>query len=101
MRAYASGIPLKIAFDVDGTLFNYDDKPNEGIIKLLKKLADYHEIYVWSGGGKGYAEQRVRELGLEEYVVSCHSKLEGLKVDICFDDQASKLASIDVQIVGR
>lgn len=96
-----------IAFDVDGTILN-----NEGInpetpiylrpqtsvnlevillIQILAKRMKNTKIYVWSGGGKEYAESIVRRYGLERYVTRCFSKqeydetIDGV-VDIAFDD---------------
>jgi len=79
-----------IAFDVDGTLLN-----NEGmtvlLLQILSKKMKNTKIYVWSGGGKEYAEKICREYGLEKYVDRCFGKQEydeelyG-KVDICFDN---------------
>lgn len=96
-----------IAFDVDGTILN-----NEGILpetpiylrpptsvnlevilllQILSKKMKNTKIYVWSGGGKEYAETIVRRYGLEKFVDKCFGKHEydetiyG-KVDICFDD---------------
>lgn len=96
-----------IAFDIDGTLLD-----NEGIqpetltylrpqtsvnldvvllLQILSKKMKNTKIYVWSGGGKEYAENIVRRYGLEKYVNRCFGKSEydetlyG-KVDICFDD---------------
>ena len=95
-----------IAFDVDGTLLNNEGIPpatpvhvrpptsvNLEAIMLLQILSKMKntKIYVWSGGGKEYAEGIVRRYGLEKYVDRCFAKHEydkGLygEVDICFDD---------------
>lgn len=103
-----------IAFDVDGTILNNEGIPPETptylrprcgvnlevilLIQILSKKMKNTKIYVWSGGGKEYAEQICREYGLDKYVSRCFSKQEyddsmyG-KVDICFDDVHScKLA---------
>ena len=77
-----------IAFDVDGTLIDNDDKPRYNVINLLRLLSYQHtRIIVWSGGGQGYAEHWVRKLGLEKYVWACFAKDPDLALDICFDDQ--------------
>lgn len=96
-----------IAFDVDGTLLRNEGIPPEtpthlrprvglnlNIVSLLQILSGMKntKIYVWSGGGKEYAERIVREYGLERYVDRCFDKAEydetiyG-KVAIAFDDQ--------------
>lgn len=95
-----------IAFDVDGTILNNEGIPpttpthlrprcglNLEAITLLQILSKMKntKIYVWSGGGKEYAEQICREYGLEKYVDRCFGKHEYDEtiygdVDICFDD---------------
>lgn len=96
-----------IAFDVDGTILNNEGilpdtptylRPRCGVnlevillIQILAKKMKNTKIYVWSGGGKEYAEKIVREYGLDRYVSRCFGKheydetIDG-KVDICFDD---------------
>ncbi|MES2408783.1 MAG: hypothetical protein V4509_00600 [Patescibacteria group bacterium] len=96
-----------IAFDVDGTILNNENispetptylRPKVGLnlevimlIQILSKKMKNTKIYVWSGGGKDYAESIVRMYGLERYVDNVFSKadynetIHG-KVDICFDD---------------
>lgn len=95
-----------IAFDIDGTLLNNEGIPPETpthlrpqcgvnleivmLMQILSKMKNT-KIYVWSGGGKEYAEQICRRYGFEKYVDRCFSKQEydnGLygEVDICFDD---------------
>lgn len=103
-----------IAFDVDGTILNNEGiqpdtptylRPRCGVnlevillIQILSKKMKNTKIYVWSGGGKEYAEKIVREYGLDKYVHRCFGKREydetiDGKVDICFDDvHACKLA---------
>jgi len=96
-----------IAIDVDGTILNNQGIPPQTpihlrprctvnleivlLIQILSKKMKNTKIYVWSGGGKEYAESIVREYGLEKYVHACFGKEEydetlyG-KVDIAFDD---------------
>jgi phosphoserine phosphatase len=95
-----------IAFDIDGTLLNNEGIPPETpthlrprcgvnleIVMLLQILSKFKntKIYVWSGGGKEYAEKICREYGFEKYVDRCFCKYEydetiyG-KVDIAIDD---------------
>jgi hydroxymethylpyrimidine pyrophosphatase-like HAD family hydrolase len=103
-----------IAFDIDGTILNNEGIPPDCpphmrpacgvnlevimLIQILSKKMKNTKIYVWSGGGKDYAEQICRRYGLDKYVQRCFGKHEyddeiyG-KVDICFDDvHACKLA---------
>jgi phosphoserine phosphatase len=119
-----------IAFDVDGTILNNEGiqpatpihlRPRCGVnlevitlIQILAKKMKNTKIIVWSGGGKEYAEQIVREYGLDKYVHRCYSKptqapqhlkvgeydetIEG-KVDICFDDVHSCVLATNNLIV--
>lgn len=97
-----------IAFDCDGTILNNEGIPSEtpthlrprggvnlpiiSLMQILSKNMKNTKIYVWSGGGKEYAERICREYGLDRYVDRCFDKAEydetiyG-KVDIAFDDQ--------------
>ena len=90
-----------IAFDVDGTIygspFAHKGEPvlNVKTVQLMQLFKDHIKnckIYVWSGGGKEYAEQIVNKFGLERWVDSCFSKqgydeiIDG-KVDLAFDDE--------------
>lgn len=91
-----------IGFDVDGTIygspFMHRAEPvlNLKTVQLMELLHEHIKnvkIYVWSGGGKEYAEQIVLKFGLEKYVDKCIDKhtydetIDG-KVDIAFDDEA-------------
>lgn len=107
-----------IAFDIDGTILNNEGIPPETptylrprhglnlevvmLIQILAKKTKNVKIFVWSGGGKEYAEKIVREYGLERYVDRCFGKheydetIDG-KVDICFDDvHACELAEKNI-----
>ncbi len=90
-----------IAFDIDGTIYGspflHKGEPalNFRTAQLMELLHDHiknSKIYVWSGGGKEYAEQIVAKFGLDKWVDRCFGKAEydetlyG-KVDIAFDDE--------------
>lgn len=109
---------ITIAFDIDGTILCNEGiqpqtpihlRPRKGVnleiislIQILSRNMKNTRIIVWSGGGKNYADQIVREYGLDKYVhdvyakptsMPLHLKEEGEydesihgKVDICFDD---------------
>jgi hypothetical protein len=82
---------VKIAFDVDGTLRNNkNDKmvANERIRSLLVTLSSFKNvwIHVWSGSGELYAIQAGQALGIDNYVDSYSSKIDGPEVDIAIDD---------------
>ena len=91
---------MTIAFDVDGTLFDVNDKPRKEIIELLKALASTNEIVVWSASSN-YAEMMARKAGIFDLVSICSSKtnlfLKGV-VDISFDDQVVKLAKYNIKV---
>ena len=91
---------MRIAFDVDGTLIDYDEKPRENIIELLKMMAEMQgtTIIVWSGGGREYALTWVKRLGLDDYVDIVTSKDKSLKVDIAFDDYKVNLAEVNITV---
>lgn len=95
-----------IAFDIDGTILNNEGIPPETpphqrgrcsinleivlLMQILSKMKNT-KIIVWSGGGQAYAEQIVREYGLEKYVYRCYGKGDydwsiEPPVDIAFDD---------------
>lgn len=62
------------------------------LMELLHSHVKNCKIYVWSGGGKEYAEQIVAKFGLEKWVDRCFAKggydeiIDG-KIDIAFDDE--------------
>lgn len=76
---------MNICFDVDGTLIDYDDNPREDIIQLLVEFADANfRITVWSGGGRDYAKQVVKDLGLEHLVDQYLTKTDFPPLDTAF-----------------
>lgn len=76
---------MNICFDVDGTLIDYDDNPRLDIIQLLVEFADANfRITVWSGGGKNYATQVVRDLGIDHLVYECLTKDQNPPPDTAF-----------------
>jgi len=103
-----------IAFDTDGTIITYNDKPRCDIIELLKILSKYNTIIVWSGGGKEWAEHWVRKLYLEDYVTACYTKPMGGKdktimidklemdskeyVEISIDDELVDIAKLNIKV---
>ena len=100
---------MKVAFDVDGTLITFSDRPRWHVIELLKGFhAIGQTVVVWSGGGHDYARHWVQRLYLEDFVdeIRCKpmrgdgSDLEQLKkeIDICFDDERVDLAKVSVKV---
>lgn len=61
--------PFIVAFDVDGTLIDYESKPRYEVIDLLRAFSALGaNIVVWSGGGVEYADKWVVQLGLKPFV---------------------------------
>jgi hydroxymethylpyrimidine pyrophosphatase-like HAD family hydrolase len=89
-----------IAFDVDGTLIDKDDKPRKEVIALLRALANGNEIIVWSGGGKSYADMWVNRLNLGEFVYQTASKIGIAQkdIDLAIDDQDVKLGLYNIKL---
>lgn len=86
-----------IAFDIDGTLLDYQGHRRENVIDLLitfKQLGCM--IYVWSGGGLDYVERIVLNLGLED-MVRCATK-GALIPDVVFDDKEVNLGKLNIKI---
>lgn len=98
---------ISIAFDVDGTLIGTENDSegspviNERIRNLLIALSSFKnvKIFVWSGGGAGYAQMVARRIGIHKYVTAYADKnhqgkdingkhifLPDLKPDIAIDD---------------
>lgn len=94
---------MKIAFDVDGTLITYEDKPRWDILAMLRTLNSCgHDIVVWSGGGREYAEVWTRRLFIHDLVTVQEKPLlrveEGPFVDIAFDDEDIALGKVNVKV---
>lgn len=97
---------LKVAFDVDGTLrCNCTDTcsdPNARVVELFNMLASFKntDMYVWSGGGAGYAYQYARIFGLKISPNKCIGKIGAPKMDIAIDDQ-QEFALADKNLIVR
>lgn len=73
---------ISIAFDVDGTLIKTEPDSNgmpivnERIRNLLIALSSFKnvKIFVWSGGGAGYAQHIARQINISQYVTAYASK---------------------------
>lgn len=87
----------RIAFDIDGTLFDELDNPRHEVIDLLRWFLARPSVavYVLSGSGVDYAERKVEKLGLKNRV-SVVAK-GSVAVDIAVDDQPEcKLGTVNV-----
>ena len=87
---------ITVAFDVDGTLVGGKDWPRLDIIITLCCLCSYCTVIVWSGGGVEYARMWGRRLDLPEGVL--YLAKGSREVDICFDDQAVTLGTVNIRV---
>lgn len=81
-----------VAFDCDGTLIDFNDEPRREMVELCRALhseTNRVRVIIWSGGGKGYAEQVARKCGLRG--IECFAKFDAKcpNVDIAFDDDTT------------
>ena len=99
---------MKIAFDVDDTLYKIrvderDQIPDYDLIQVLRWFYNNgDEIYVWSAGGIDYTKVFVKKLGLDKMVTVipkvAHDDSNSHKIDIAFDDCKTKLAKVDILV---
>lgn len=89
-----------IAFDVDGTLLDYEDNPRGDLVELANKLIQAGwQVIVWSGGGQSYAETRARQLGIVGAI--CLAKDPHIQVDIAIDDMPDTSFAANTTLVVR
>jgi len=106
---------ITVCFDIDHTIWEitkgadgkYHQVPDYGLIQALRWFhGNGDRVYVWSAGGVDYAQAIVNKLGLDIMVEvipkGVHTKKGvGTKsIDICFDDEAVRLAKVNV-VVNR
>ena len=92
-----------ICFDVDGTLIDFNDNPNYGLISVLKWFhANGDRVIIWSGGGKNYAAMWGGRLGLDKFVFAYAAKdMETtalLNPDLTFDDSIVVLGKVNCKL---
>jgi len=89
--------PFRVAFDVDGCLIDYNDKPVNFILTTLRMYQKAGaEIIIWSGGGAEYAKRWAERLKLGK--VRCAFKGDIDNVDIAYDDEEVKLARLNLRV---
>ncbi len=55
--------PMKVIFDIDGTLIDRFDRWNLDVVEYAREITDAGgTVYVWTGGGADYAETWGRRL---------------------------------------
>jgi len=86
---------VKVGFDVDGTLREYDDTPNYEVIQLYKLLESFGcEMIIWSGCGVDYASRWAEKFGLKGRVIAKGAE----KVDLAVDDQSVRLGLLNLKV---
>lgn len=90
------------AFDVDGTLITFEDKPRYEVISIFHAFEELgYEMHIWSGGGEDYATQWARKLGLS---AECHCK-PNIKdpnrfvPDVAFDDEDVTFGLNNIKVI--
>lgn len=96
---------MRVAFDVDGTLIDFNDRPRPVMLLLLSTLLYAgNEVIVWSGGGREYAAKWAERLGVLDRVTALGKfdpAVKDLHVDLAFDDEKDTLMADQMVIVGR
>lgn len=90
-----------VCVDVDGTLFKLDGTLNQEIVEVIKALSIFCDVWIWSGGGKDYAELRARDAKITEYIQGAISKLQVDLIgrpDITFDDGEMMLGKVNIRV---
>ena len=88
--------------DVDGTLIDENDIPNEDVVRAVKihhlQCSDWRGTVIWSGGGKDYADLwRRRLFNEEEWPFMAIAKFPARELDdsdVVVDDEDVKAPGI-------
>ena len=98
---------MKIAFDIDGTLWLTNHKegkeePNRLLLEVLRWfVANGDEVYLWSSGGVEYAKEIAGKLGVKEMVKFIEKPDFGghhPDMDLAFDDVEKNLAKTNILV---
>lgn len=88
---------IRVAFDVDGTLIDIFGRPRYEVIDYLKSCIKLGmEVFVWSGGGMEYAENRTRSLALDEFIFIAQKG--SFVPDIVIDDEEVRLGLVNIKV---
>jgi hypothetical protein len=97
-EGYMADRKPRVAFDVDGTLFDEDDYPRWDVVQVLRYLSSWCTVIVWSGSGLSYAKMKGRLLWLPPGVIYWSKGAPPQAVDICFDDEDVSLATVNIKV---
>lgn len=87
---------IKIAYDIDGTVIDYEGNPREDIIAILKMLQSLGcQTICWSMGGPEYTQNIVDYLGLKDITVL---KKGAIEVDLTFDDNQPFFGKVNIKV---
>lgn len=96
---------MKVAFDCDGTLIDYDGKLRLEMCRLLVAFVKSEaQVIVWSGGGQNYAAgvwnkvKRHFRNDIEFDTVTCLEKDMSIKPDLAIDDQDVSLGLVNLML---
>ncbi len=90
---------MKVAFDVDGTLLKVNGSLNHKAIDLLRWFIENEdEVYVWSGGGKSYAESIIHKIGIAGVKPLAKNEIQ---VDLAVDDMGQFVGTPTIHIKGK
>lgn len=87
---------MRIFFDVDLTIVSSFLELRPHVKEVMAALReDGHEVYLWTSGGKVYAEYVVARCELGELVEGCFTKGDGMEItpDFCVDDLVEFVAA--------
>lgn len=113
---------MNIAFDIDNTLYTVVDDSTCETTSPYNKLRRFHQIlnykliqvmlwhkengdiiWIWSAGGREYAQSFVNKyfprLGINVLEKKKHFGVDGHPaIDICYDDQVVDLAKVNILV---
>jgi phosphoserine phosphatase len=86
---------MRFAFDVDNTLIRNDKETV--IAEIARSLSATHDVIVWSGGGREYAQLWMDRLGIKGTAAS-KTFADSINADVAFDDQDVRLAKVNIKV---